>query len=79
MMLAWRRGEAVFADLSLLDAVTEMNRDSATLRVLAAGMSDLRVSGQYRTGDSEGFARAVAALHGLAGQAHAGRMELGRK
>lgn len=78
-LLAWRRGEAVFADLSLLEAVTEMNRYSATPIVLAAGLSDLRVSGQYKTGDSEGFARAVAALHGLAVQAHAGRIELGRK
>nr|WP_269838413.1 FecR domain-containing protein [Paucibacter sp. M5-1]MCZ7880437.1 FecR domain-containing protein [Paucibacter sp. M5-1] len=78
-LLAWRRGEAVFADLSLLDAVTEMNRYSATPIVLAAGLSDLRVSGQYKTGDSAGFAQAVAALHGLAVQAHAGRIELSRK
>ncbi|MCX2864245.1 hypothetical protein OOZ63_20665 [Paucibacter sp. PLA-PC-4] len=54
-----------------------MNRYSATLSVLAAGLSDLRVSGQYKTGDSEGFAQAVAALHGLAVQAHAGRIEPG--
>ncbi|MGN6828009.1 FecR family protein [Paucibacter sp. M5-1] len=75
-LLAWRRGEAVFADLSLLEAVTEMNRYSATPIVLAAGLSDLRVSGQYKTGDSEGFARAVAKLHGLAVLEHAGRLEL---
>ncbi|MGN6827006.1 FecR family protein [Paucibacter sp. M5-1] len=78
-LLAWRRGEAVFADLSLLEAVTEMNRYSSTPIVLAAGLSDLRVSGQYKTGDSEGFARAVAELHGLAVKAHAGRIELGRQ
>ncbi|MDC6166566.1 hypothetical protein [Paucibacter sp. XJ19-41] len=53
-------------------------RYRSTPIVLAAGLSDLCVSGQYKTGDSEGFARAVAALHGLAVQAHAGRIELGR-
>lgn len=78
-LLAWRRGEAVFADLSLLDAVTEMNRRSATPVVLAAGLANLRVSGQHKTGDSEGFARAVTALHGLPVRLHTGRIDLGRK
>ena len=66
-VLAWKRGEALFDDLSLLEAVAEMNRYSSTpIRVdSSAAASGLRVSGLFRTGDSVGFARAVAKLHGL--------------
>jgi transmembrane sensor len=36
----------------------------------------LRVSGVFRAGDSAGFARAVAALHGLKVSESNGRLEL---
>lgn len=77
-VIAWRRSEAVFDDVSLLDAVAEMNRYNRTPIVLLgdASMPKLRVSGLYRTGDSAGFARAVAALHGLLVQEREGRLEL---
>ena len=77
-MVAWTRNEAVFDDVSLLDAVTEMNRYSRTPIVLLgdASLSQLRVSGLYRTGDSAGFARAVASLHGLVVRERGGRLEL---
>ncbi|MBT9491825.1 MAG: FecR domain-containing protein [Paucibacter sp.] len=77
-MVAWKRSEAVFDDVSLLDAVTEMNRYNRTPIVLLgdASLAQLRVSGLYRTGDSAGFARAVAALHGLNMREHGGRLEL---
>lgn len=77
-MVAWKRSEAVFDDVSLLDAVTEMNRYNRTPIVLLgdASLAQLRVSGLYRTGDSAGFARAVAALHGLHMREHGGRLEL---
>lgn len=79
-MMAWRRSEAVFDDTTLADAVAEMNRYSRTPIVLvdASRWAELRVSGQYRTGDSTGFAGAVAALHGLHLREHDGRLELTR-
>jgi len=77
-LMAWKRSEAVFDDVSLADAVAEMNRYHRTPIVLHGDSSlpQLRVSGLYRTGDSAGFAKAVAALHGLVVQEHAGRLEL---
>ncbi|MBI3345677.1 MAG: FecR domain-containing protein [Burkholderiales bacterium] len=77
-VMAWRRREAVFQDSALVDAVEEMNRYSRTPVVLTGGIRDagLRVSGLFRTGDSAGFARAVAALHGLSLLERNGRLEL---
>jgi transmembrane sensor len=75
-LLAWKRNEVIFDDVSLADAVAEMNRYSRTPIVIPGSLSNLRVSGQYRTGDSAGFARAVAALHGLHVRDRDGRLEL---
>ncbi|MBT9491831.1 MAG: iron dicitrate transport regulator FecR, partial [Paucibacter sp.] len=77
--LAWKRGEAIFDDVSLLDAVAEMNRYSLTPIMLAGAdtLHDLRVSGVFRTGDNAKFAHAVAALHGLVVREHSDRLELG--
>lgn len=75
-LVAWKRGEVVFDNVSLPEAVTEMNRYTRTPIVLIGDSSTLRVSGLYQTSDSPGFARAVAALHGLQLHEHAGRLEL---
>ncbi len=77
-LVAWRRNEAVFEDVSLAEAVAEMNRYSRTRIVLSAeaAASHKRISGQFRTGDNAAFAQAVAALHGLAVQQAPGRLEL---
>lgn len=77
-VVAWKRNEAVFDGASLADAVAEMNRYSRTPIVLVGSLasSDLHVSGLYKTGDNVGFARAVAALHGLQLQDRDGRLEL---
>jgi transmembrane sensor len=40
--------------------------------------SDFQVSGQFRTGDTLSFARALAMLHGLALNEREGRVELSR-
>jgi transmembrane sensor len=66
-VVAWKRGEALFDDVSLEQAVAEMNRYSRTPIVLVGGDTSARhrVSGVFRTGDNLGFAHAVAALHGL--------------
>jgi len=63
---AWRRGQAMFADTPLGDAVTEMNRyGGPRLIVDDPRLAGLRVSGVFATNDTGEFARAVAALHGL--------------
>jgi transmembrane sensor len=75
-VLAWKRGEAVFDNTSLPDALSEMNRYSSTPIVADAALAPLRISGLYKTGDNASFAHAVAALHGLVVRAHADRLEL---
>ncbi|MFN3630913.1 MAG: FecR family protein [Casimicrobiaceae bacterium] len=75
-LIAWKRGEVVFDNISLPEAVSEMNRYTRTPMVLIGDASTLRVSGLYQTSDSPGFARAVAALHGLKVRERAGRLEL---
>ncbi|MCV2438697.1 FecR family protein [Paucibacter sp. DJ2R-2] len=77
-VLAWRRNEVDFEDASLMEATSEMNRYSRTPIVLLGNgtLGTLRVSGLYRTGDSAGFAHAVAALHGLRLREQGGRLEL---
>jgi transmembrane sensor len=80
-VLAWKRNEAVFEDVALSDAVAEMNRYSRTPIVVVGDsvLSGLRVSGLFRTGDNAGFARAVAALHGLVVRERSDRLELAPK
>lgn len=77
-LMAWRRSEAVFDDVPLSDAVAEMNRYSRQRIVLVGDEASkgLRVSGLFRTGDNVGFARAVAALHGLVVHDRQDRVEL---
>jgi transmembrane sensor len=75
-LVAWKRGEVVFDNLSLPEAVAEMNRYTRMQIVLVGDASALHVSGLFQTSDSTGFARAVAALHGLEVRERAGRLEL---
>jgi len=77
-LLAWTRSEADFDDVSLPDAVAEMNRYSRTPITLLDGgaLTGLRVSGQFRTGDNLAFAKAVSALHRLQLKEQEGRLEL---
>jgi transmembrane sensor len=77
-VLAWKRGEAIFDDVSLSEAVAEMNRYSSVQINVADGsaLGDLRVSGVFKTGDNASFARAVASLHGLAVRERTDRLVL---
>jgi transmembrane sensor len=77
-VVAWKRSEAVFDDVSLADAVAEMNRYCRTPIVLLdeSELQGMRVSGVFRTGDNAAFARAVAALHGLVVREKTSRFEL---
>jgi transmembrane sensor len=75
---AWLRNEVVFDRTPLKDAVAAMNRYSTTPIVLAdpEALADRLISGVYRTGDNAGFARAVAAAHGLAVHERQDRLDL---
>ncbi|KQY89359.1 hypothetical protein ASD35_11660 [Pelomonas sp. Root1444] len=75
-VLAWRRGEAVFDDVSLAEAVAEMNRYSVLSIALPVALSGKRISGAFQTGDNARFARAVAKLHGLIIRERPDRVEL---
>lgn len=77
-VLAWKRSEAIFDDVSLADAVDDMNRYSQSPIVLLGDLTatSRRVSGQFRTGDNAEFAQALAALQGLVLHERAGHLEL---
>ncbi len=63
---AWRRGEVVFDDISLIQAAEELNRYSADHLVVAdPSLASLRISGVFSTKDPAEVAEAIAALHGL--------------
>jgi transmembrane sensor len=60
----WRRGLVDFDDTPLAVAVAQINRYSAAQIVVRdAKIGTIRVSGQFRTGDAERFARTIAELH----------------
>jgi transmembrane sensor len=62
---AWHSGRTVFEDTRLSEAVAEMNRYSGIgLEVQGRVLSDKRISGVYRNGDSIAFANTIAALTG---------------
>ena len=80
-VLAWKRGEAIFDNTALLDALAEMNRYSAVPVVVAdpQALGGLRVSGLFKTGDNASFAHAVAVLLGLVVREGPDRLELARR
>jgi transmembrane sensor len=76
---AWRRGQAVFADLPLSAAVAELNRYGGP-RILIGDprLASLRVSGVFATNDTAEFASAISALHGLRVQQGDGELRIVR-
>ena len=78
-LVAWQRGEALFDNTPLTQAIAEMNRYSRMPIAIGADSAtgNLRVSGLFRTGDTLAFAHAVAKLHGLTVQERNDRIELG--
>jgi transmembrane sensor len=64
---SWREGVAVFDDVPLADAVAEMNRYTThPVRLADARIGAYRVSGVFKTGDSERFAQSMAEVFPLA-------------
>jgi transmembrane sensor len=63
---AWQRGQVALDNVPLVDAITEMNRYSEThLVVDDPFVAAIKVSGIFRAGDQENFARAVAHVYRL--------------
>lgn len=59
--LGWRSGRLVFDDDRLGDVVADLNRYTARKITLGdAELADMRVSGAFRTGSAETFARALS-------------------
>lgn len=77
--LAWRRGELVLEQMLVADAVAEMNRYSRTPLVLNdRRVAGARISGVFKTGDSETFAHTLARLYGLQIHRRAGKIVMDR-
>jgi transmembrane sensor len=63
---AWLRGEIVLDETPLREAVAELNRYQSQQLVLGStAIGALPISGIFRTGDSQDFARAVALAYDL--------------
>lgn len=68
---AWRRGQVVLDDMTLGDAITEMNRYSnVKLSVRQTQAAQVVVNGLFQAGDSLSFARAIAQAYGLRAVEH---------
>jgi len=76
---AWREGRLVLRGETLQAATAELNRRGGRKVVVMGAARDLHISGAFRGDDPEAFARAVAAVHGLAiGRAADGAIVLSR-
>lgn len=65
-MTAWRRGEAMFDNVTLGEAVAEINRyGKAQVRIEDPALAGLRISGVFATRDPAEFANVIAKLHDL--------------
>ena len=63
---AWRRGDVMFEDATLSEAVAEMNRYAQIHVVLGdSDLEGLRVSGVFESQSAVEFAESIAALHHL--------------
>jgi transmembrane sensor len=65
-LLVWRTANVHFNGLALADAAAEMSRDSAMkIRIVEADAAGVPVSGSYKAGDLDTFAKTVALQFGL--------------
>ena len=64
--LAWQRREIALDDMSLGDAIAEVNRyNRVPVVTTLRNANDIRVTGLFRSGDSISFARAIARVYHL--------------
>jgi transmembrane sensor len=65
-VIAWERGHLIFDHTPLGEAVREMNRYSDTeIKIEKTATESTQVTGIFRTGESENFARAIAEAYQL--------------
>ncbi|MCI4592291.1 FecR domain-containing protein [Sphingobium sp. BYY-5] len=76
---AWQSGRVIFHGDTLAAAVAEMNRYGSTEMLLEPAVAGLQISGSYRTGDSQAFARSIATLLPVRVTARADKLLLGTK
>lgn len=77
IITAWRNGEVIFEDASLLDAAREMNRYAGSKSIAVdASVAGLRISGIFGIDELEQFAIAAATLHQLRIERAAGQIRL---
>lgn len=77
VITAWRNGQVIFEDSSLIDAAREMNRYAVSKAiVMDPAIARLRISGVFGIHDLEQFAISVAALHRLKIEFGAGEIRL---
>lgn len=75
----WMRGQVIFDRTTLVEAAAELNRYGAPYRLyVAPSAAQIRVGGSFRVGDSESFARAVAATYNLSLIRRGDQLILGR-
>ena len=78
--ISWRQGLINFVDQPLIEAAAVMNRYSLDqITISDPGVASLRVSGQFRAGDTQRFAETLAEIHRLRTVRDANRIELIRK
>lgn len=66
---SWREGRIFLADLTLPQAVEEMNRHSTTRIVIEdPALEQLRINGMFRAGEQHAFARALEEYFGIHAQ-----------
>jgi transmembrane sensor len=74
---AWRRGEVVFDNTPLPEAVREMNRYSAAPILLdVVRAENFRISGVFRLEDGPVFAHTLAGLYGLTAEERDGAIHI---
>lgn len=77
---AWQKGLINFDDQPLAEAAAIMNRYSSDQIVISAeAVAQIRLSGQFRAGESERFAATLAEMHGLRLVREGKRIELMRE
>lgn len=66
VITAWQRQEIVFSDVTLGEAINELNRYSRQQIVITdSSIASLKVAGVFQTGDSAAFASNMARIYGL--------------
>jgi len=73
----WRHGLIDLDDIRLVDAAAQINRySSAQIVIRDPRIAELRVTGQFRLGDAERFARTIAELHSVRVQRRGSTIEM---